>query len=76
MHIVFNDVDACFECIDENKYLIFTLTDKNREALKSYKELCSEIKNEIEIIREIGSIEYEKDFMKAKFESSDDLPFG
>ena len=51
MYLVFNDVDAYFECIDENKYLIFDLTDKNKEALKNYKELCSEIKDEIETIR-------------------------
>ena len=36
-YLVFNDVDAYFECIDENKYLVFALTDKNREALESYK---------------------------------------
>ena len=51
MYLVFNDVDAYFECIDENKYLIFDLTDKNKEALENYKELCSEIKDEIETIR-------------------------
>ena len=40
---VFNDEDGCYECIDENKYLIFTLADKNREILENYKELWSEI---------------------------------
>ena len=39
LYLIFNDVDAYFGCINENKYLIFTLTDKNREALENYKEL-------------------------------------
>ena len=41
LYLVFNDVNASFECIDEIKYLVFALTDKNREALESYKELWS-----------------------------------
>ena len=50
------------------------MTNKNREALENYKELWSEIKDEIETIKGIESIRYEKDFMKIKFESGDDLP--
>ena len=76
LHLVFNDVHAYFECIDENKYSVFALTDKNREALEIYKELCSEIKDEIETIKRIEPIKYEKNFMKIKFESDDDLPLG
>ena len=38
LYLVFNDVDACIECNsteenNENKYLVFALTDKNKEAL-------------------------------------------
>ena len=29
-YLVFNDVDAYFESIDEDKYFVFALTDKNR----------------------------------------------
>ena len=74
LYLVFNDVDACFEKNNENKYLVFALTDKNKEALENYKELWDEIKDEIETIRGIEPIKYEKDFMKIKFESDDDLP--
>ena len=74
LHLVFNDVDAYFEKCNENKYLVFALTGKNREALENYKELWDEIKDEIETIREIEPIGYEKDFMKVRFESNDDLP--
>ena len=76
LYLVFNDVDAYFECIDENKYLVFALTDKKREALENYKEVWSEIKDKIEMIKGIEPIKYEKDFMKIKFESDDGLPLG
>ena len=33
---VFNNVDAYFE---KNKYLVFTLINKNKEALENYTEL-------------------------------------
>ena len=68
LYLVFNDVDVYIEKYGENKYLVFALTNKNREALESYKELWSEIKDEIETIRGIEPIEYENDFMKIKFE--------
>ena len=74
LYLVFNDVDAYFECIDKNKCLVFALTDKNREALENYKELWSEIKDEIEIMKGIEPIKYEKDFMKTRFKSDEDLP--
>ena len=56
--------------------MVFALTDKNREALENYKELWSEIKDEIETIRVIESIRHEKNFIKIKFESDDDLCLG
>ena len=59
LYLVFNYVDAYCKCIDENKYLVFALTDKNREALENYKELWSEIKEEIETIKGIEPIKYE-----------------
>ena len=49
LYLVFNDVDAYFECTDENKYLVFVLTDKNRKALENYRELWDEIKDEIRL---------------------------
>ena len=76
LYLVFNDVNAYFEKNNENKYLVFTLTNKNREALENYTEIWSEIKDEIETIRGIEPIKYEKDFMKIKFKSDDDLPLG
>ena len=76
MHLVFNDLDAYFQCINENKYLVFALTDKNRKALENYKELWNEIKEEIRTIKEIQPFKYEKDVMKIKFESDPGLSLG
>ena len=52
----------------------FPFTDKNREALENYTELWDEIKDQIETINGDNLTEYRKDFMKARFESNDDLP--
>ena len=82
LYLVFNNVDAY---IDYNpteddsvtKYLAFVFTDKNREALKNYTELWDEIKDQInKTINSDNPIKYGEDFMKARFESNDDLPFG
>ena len=76
MHLVFNDVDAYFGYIDANKQINFALTDKNREALENYRQLWSEIKQEIRTIRGIEPFEYEKDVMKIRFKSDYGLPLG
>ena len=36
-HIVFNNVDIYFECVNEEKYLVFALIDKNLDILEKYK---------------------------------------
>ena len=76
LYLVFNDVDAYFECIDKNKYLVFALTHKNKKALENYRELWDEIKEEIKQIRGIDPFEYEKVIMKTEFESDNGLPLG
>ena len=85
----FNNVDGYIECnsaeyiecnsaeeINENKYLIFVSTDKNKEVLEKYKELWDEIKNQIKTISGGKPIKYRRDFTKTKFKSDDDLPLG
>ena len=54
--LVFNNVDACIEENNESKYLLFALTDKNKEALENYTELWDGVKNEIDTIRGIEPI--------------------
>ena len=56
-----------------NKYLVFDSTDENKELLKKYNDVFNGIRDKI---KEINSNEcdYEKDYMKIKFDSDDDLP--
>ena len=56
-----------------NKYLVFDSTDENQELLEKYNEVFNGIRDKI---KEVSSDEcdYEKDYMKIKFNSDDDLP--
>ena len=58
---------------DVNKYSVFDSTDENKELLKKYNDVFTGIRDKI---KEINSNEcdYEKDYMKIKFNSDDDLP--
>ena len=81
LYLIFNNVDGYIECnsteeSNENKYLIFASTDKNKEVLKKYTELWDEIKNQIETISGSKPNKYWRDFIKIRFESDDDLPLG
>ena len=67
LYLIFNNVDGYIEESNENKYLIFASTDKNKEALKNFTELWNEIKYQIKMIRGNKPIEYGKDFMKISF---------
>ena len=55
-----------------NKYLVFDSTDKNKELTEKYNYVFNGIRNKI---KEINSNEwdYEKNYMKIKFNSHDDL---
>ena len=56
---------------DMNKYLIFDSTDKNKELFKKYNDVFNGIRNKIKEIN--NERHYEKDYMKIKFNSDDDL---
>ena len=63
--------------IDEkegNKYLNITLTDSNNDVLLKYAEVLSGIKDQIKKINNDSVGEYDKDYMKIKFDSDDNLP--
>ena len=55
-----------------NKYLIFDSTDENKEPLKKYSDVWNGIKNKIEEVSS-GECNYEKDYMKIKFDSDVNL---
>ena len=56
--------------------MILVSTEKNGKALENYTELWNEIKEQVELISGNKVIKYEKDFIKTKFKSNDDLPLG
>ena len=65
LYLIFNNV---------TKYLVFPSTYKNKEALENYTELWDKVKYQIKTISGDNLIKYEKDFIKARFESNDGLP--
>ena len=56
-----------------NKYLVFDSTDENKELLKKYNDVFNGIRDKIEGINN-DERDDEKDYMKIKFNSDDDLP--
>ena len=68
-----NHANEYIEEKNENKCLIFDSTDEDKELLKKILRCLGGIKNKIEEVS-VGECDYEKDFMKIKFNSDDDLP--
>ena len=56
-----------------NKYLIFDSTDENKKLLTKYNDVRNEIKDKIKE-NNSGKCDYEKDYMKIKLNSDDNLP--
>ena len=76
MNPLYLRVDHASGYIEEkgvNKYLVFDSTDKNKELLKKYNDVFNGIRNKIKKISG-DECDYEKDYMKIKFNSDDDLP--
>ena len=73
LYLRINYASGYIEQKDANKYLIFESTDENKEFLKTYNDISDEIRGKI---KEVSSREhdYEKDYMKIKFNSDHNLP--
>ena len=54
------------------KYLVLVSTDENKELPKKYSDVWNEIKNKIKEVDD-SECDYEKDYMKIKFNSDDNL---
>ena len=68
-----DNVNGYIKEINEDKYLVFDVTDENKELLKRYDDVFNGIMSKI---REIDDdwLEYSKDYMKIRFSSDDNLP--
>ena len=66
-------VNGYIEEKEVNKYLVFDSADENKELLKRYNDVFNRIRDKI---KEVSShkCDYEKDYMKFKFNSDDNLP--
>ena len=73
LYLIIGKADGYIEKSNENKYLLFASTNKNKEVLTKYTKLWDEIKH---LIKTNGGDagEYEKEYMKIKFNSDYDLP--
>ena len=73
LYLLVHSIDSFIEEKRGNKYLNLAFTDSNNEVLKKYVEAWSGIKYQIEKINNGKVEEYEKDYMKIKFDSDDNL---
>ena len=70
----FKELDGFIDEKNGNKYLNITLTNINNDVLINYAEVWSGIKDQIKKINNDSISEYDKDYMKIKFDSDDNLP--
>ena len=73
MHLLVNHANGYIDENGVNKCLIFDFADKNKKLLKKYNDIWNGIKNKMEEVS-IGKCDYEKDYIKIKFNSDDNLP--
>ena len=73
LHLRITHANGYIEEINENRYLIFDSRDENKELLKKCNDVFNEIIGKIKKLSN-GECDYEKDYMKIKFDSDDNLP--
>ena len=71
--MIIGETDGYIEEKNRSKYLTLVSTDKNKEVLVKYTELWEKTENLIKTINSEEG-EYGKDYMKAKFNSDNNLP--
>ena len=73
LYLGITHANGYIEEIDENKYSIFDSIDEDKDLLNKYNNFFNRIMGKI---KEGSNDEckYEKDYMKIKFNSDDDLP--
>ena len=73
LYFSINHANGYIEEINGNKYLIFDFTDGNKELLKRYNDVLNGIMGKIKEVSN-NECDYEKDYMKIKFNSAGNLP--
>ena len=73
LYLINTHLNGYIEKKGANKYLVFDSADKNKELLKKYNDVFNWIRVKIKEINS-NDCDYEKYYMKIKFNSDDDLP--
>ena len=73
LYLLINHANEYIKEKGVNKYLIFYSTSENNNLLEKHNDVWNGIKNKIEEVRSV-ECDYEKNHMKIKFYSDDDLP--
>ena len=73
LYLIITHASGYIEEKGVNKYLVFDSTDENKELLKKYNDVFNGIRDKIKEISS-GECDYEKDYMKIKFDSDVNLP--
>ena len=73
LYLMINRTDGFVEEINGNKYLNISDTSRNNEILKKYNQVFNGIKYHVKKINDNDS-EYDKGYMKIKFNTYDDIP--
>ena len=73
LYLGITHANGYIEEINKNTYLIFDTLDENKELLKKYNDVFNGIMGKIKE-RSNDECNFEKDYMKIKFNSDDDLP--
>ena len=73
LYLHITHANGYIEEINENKYLIFDSIDENKELLKKYNDVFNGIMGKIKEVSN-DECDYEKDYIKIKFNSDDNLP--
>ena len=74
LYLLIAELDGFIAEKEGNKYLNISLKQNNNDVLIKYAEVWSGIKDRIKKINNGLVREYDKDYMKIKFDSGDNLP--
>ena len=73
-YLLIGELDGFIEEKEGSKYLNISITHNNNDVLTKYAEIWSGLKDQIKKINDGSVGEYDKHYMKIKFNSDDNLP--
>ena len=74
LYLMIGEVSGYIKESNGNKYFTFTSTDNNKKVLEKYAKIWDELKYHVQTKNAVKSGEYEKNYMRIKYNSDDSLP--